>query len=92
MNYKERLKEIKKRLIEIEKRSVPINVPKIIDIYDSSYDMDSCLCTDSKNRFKKLYISEHEAEKVAKFLFDEQGIYLMVYPCPYSSGWHLSRR
>ena len=89
MEYKKRLKEIKKRLLEKEKR-FHIDIPRT-NIYDS-YDMDSCLCTDSRNHFKDLYISEHEAEKVAKFLFDEQGIYLMVYPCPYSSGWHLSRR
>jgi len=38
---------------------------------------------------KEIYVSELEAEKQAKFLQDEQGIFLMVYPCPYS--WHLSK-
>ena len=89
MEYKKRLKEIKKRMVQKEKR-VTRDV-SMMDMYNS-YNMDSCLCTDSKSYFKELYISEYEAEKTAKFILDEQGVYLMVYPCPYSSGWHLSRR
>ena len=81
-------------MLKKEKKIIPITDTigsSFQDVYDS-FDMDTCLCTDSKNRFKKLYRSEHEAEKIAKFIFDEQGVFLRVYPCRYSSGWHLSRR
>jgi hypothetical protein len=89
MEYKKKLREIKKELKKREKKVI-IRAKPVEEL--DYFDIDSCLCTDSRNRFKKLYLSEKEAEKVAKFLFDEQGIFLMVYPCRYSSGWHLSRR
>jgi hypothetical protein len=88
MEYKKRLKEIKQKIIEREKKSLKKKTKA--DIYEF-FDIDSCLCTDSKNYFKDLYISEHEAEKVAKFLLDEYGVTLFIYPCPYSYGWHLTR-
>jgi len=88
MEYKKRLKEIKKILIEKEKKTLKERI--IVDI-SKSFDMEFCLCTDSQNRFKDLYMSENEATKVANFLFKEQGITLFVYPCPYSYGWHLTR-
>ena len=86
MEYKKRLKEIKKILIEKEKKSLKRN-----SIKNSYFDMNFCICTDSKNQFKDLYKSEYEAKRVAKFLLEEQGIALFVYPCPYSYGWHLTR-
>jgi hypothetical protein len=89
MEYKKRLKEIKKILIEKEKKA--LNKSSTVNIY-GSFDMNFCLCTDSKNHFKDLYASKYEAKRVAKFLLNEQGIALFVYPCPYSYGWHLTRR
>ncbi len=47
-----------------------------------------CICTDSQNKIKDLYISERSAHKQEKI----SGKKLMTYPCPTTSGWHLSKR
>lgn len=88
MDFRKELKRIKKDMLTKNHQK-----PKksIVYEYNSSH-IDSCLCTDSQNRFKNLYFSEHEAERRAKYLFDEQGVYILVYPCPYRVGWHLTRR
>jgi len=88
IEYKKTLKRIKKKIEDREKKISKRVIPKIEDYYN---DLDYCLCTDRNHNFKKIYATEVEAEKQAKFLQDEQGIFLIVYPCPYSSGWHLSR-
>ncbi len=85
---KKSLKKIKMEIIEKEKKSRK-NIKPIYSEPLNSFD--SCLCTDRNYQFKKLYPTEKEAEKRAKFLFDEQGVYLIVYPCPYSLGWHLTK-
>ncbi len=87
MEYKKVLKRIKKDMIA--KKKLPKKRIKKIEI--EFYNSDYCLCTDSNHQFKKLYATEYEAEKRAKFLYDEQGIFLIAYPCPYSSGWHLTK-
>jgi hypothetical protein len=89
MEYKKVLKSIKKEIIGKKKKALR---DKSYTLIYNSFNLDSCLCTDRKNNLKELYSSEHKAQRVAKFLLDEQGIELIVYPCPYSSGWHLSRR
>ena len=88
IEYKKILKRIKKEIEAREKNISKRVIPKIEDYYD---DLDYCLCTDRNHNFKKIYATELEAQKQAKFLQDEQGIFLIVYHCPYSSGWHLSR-
>jgi len=87
MEYKKTLKRIKKEIKAREKKISKRVIPYIEDYYD----LDYCLCTDRNHNFKEIYATELEAQKQAKFLQDEQGIFLMVYPCPYSSGWHLSK-
>ena len=47
-----------------------------------------CTCTDSQNKIKDLYVSEKSAYKQAHL----SGKKLMIYPCPSTSGWHLSKR
>ncbi|NOZ91281.1 MAG: hypothetical protein GXO60_08370 [Epsilonproteobacteria bacterium] len=88
MEYKKVLKRIKKEIIAREKSSKKTVIKEINIEFDT---IDYCLCTDSNHQFKKLYPTEYEAEKRAKFLYDEQGILLIAYPCPYSSGWHLTK-
>ena len=47
-----------------------------------------CTCTDSQNKIKDLYVSERSAYKQAHL----SGKNLIIYPCPATSGWHLSKR
>ncbi len=89
MGYKKRLKKIKKCLI---KRERAIGSSISIRYTNNIYDTSDCLCRDNQNRFKELYNTEYEAQKRAKFLLDEQGVYLHIYPCRYSYGWHLTKR
>ncbi|MGP1520876.1 MAG: hypothetical protein ACTTIZ_05205 [Treponema sp.] len=51
-----------------------------------------CGCTDEKGSPKALYLSEKDAEKRAKIIFNEEGKKLRVYKCPYSNGWHLTHK
>jgi len=88
VEYKKVLKRIKKEIEAKEKKKSKRVISNIEYDYDN---LDNCLCTDRNHNFKKIYATELEAEKQAKFLQDEQGVFLIVYPCPYSSGWHLSR-
>ena len=88
IEYKKILKRIKKEIEVKEKKISKRVIPKIKDYYD---DLDYCLCTDRNFNFKEIYVTELEAEKQAKFLQDEQGLFLIVYSCPYSSGWHLTK-
>lgn len=88
MEFKKALKAIKKAMIEKEKASRSSSPPRKI-VEEEAFD--NCLCTDSQNRFKALYSTQAEAERQAKFLYDEQAIFLIVYPCPTSSGWHLTK-
>lgn len=94
MAYKKKLKIIKKRLLkkENEKRSIKryFDVPPLEDSYMNG--LDNCLCTDRKHQFKDIYESEHEAESQAKYLHDIFGLNISIYPCPYSTGWHLTQR
>jgi hypothetical protein len=89
MNYKKKLKIIKKEMILREQMLQKKTQFK--KAQEEIFDVDYCLCTDSNNQFKTIYATEYEAQKIAKFLYKEQGIYLKVYPCPYSSGWHLTK-
>ena len=88
MEFKKSLRRIKKVLLEKERCTYKPTVQIVEECFD---EFSTCLCTDSKQHFKELYSTEHDAEKRAKWLFDEQGINLSVYPCPYSSGWHLTK-
>ncbi len=81
---KKELKEIKKR---VEKRK-KISYSKKIT---SNVDLNYCLCQDRNYQFKTLYSTQRDAERVAKFIFDTQGVNLKIYPCPYSIGWHLTK-
>lgn len=91
MALKKKLKRIKKELLRREKESRR-KVSKLSIVYTKNiYDAQDCFCTDNQNRFKELYPTEYEAQKRVKFLLDEQGVYLSIYPCRYSYGWHLTK-
>ena len=94
MAYKKSLKIIKTKILEKEKATKVLkryfDVPPLMDEYQDR--MDSCLCTDSRHQFKDIYESEHAAENQAKYLNDMLGVTLLVYPCPYNGGWHLTSR
>lgn len=94
MAYKKTLKIIKTKILKKEKSQKKVKhyydvLPLDIEYLDKFGD---CLCTDRKHQFKDIYESEHEAENQAKYLNDIQGVYLLVYPCPYNAGWHLTQR
>ena len=94
MAYKKTLKIIKNRILEKEKSQKKSQYTDNTSRWSSEQiDMlDNCLCTDRKHQFKEIYISEHEAEKQAKYLNDMLGVNISVYPCPYNAGWHLTHR
>ena len=48
-------------------------------------------CTDSNGQYKDLYATEQAAERRATILYEEKGISLSVYECPYDRGWHLTK-
>jgi hypothetical protein len=48
-------------------------------------------CTGRDGQNKALYSSEEIAERRAYILYQEQGIGLSVYECPYYHGWHLTK-
>ena len=50
-----------------------------------------CKCTDANNQPKNLYNTREEAEKTRSFLKTSQNIALILYPCPHTTGWHLSK-
>ncbi len=49
-------------------------------------------CTDRNGNYKELYQTKTDAEKRAKILFQENHVKLSVYKCPYSNGWHLTKK
>ena len=50
-----------------------------------------CKCTDANNQPKNLYNTREEAEKTRFFLKTSQNTALILYPCPHTTGWHLSK-
>jgi|GEM_PF-3436539 len=83
------LKKIKENLDKKEQRYRYKNRTSIR--YFDCEDEFSCLCTDRDGEFKKLYKSYREALLVSQNIFDEFGLNLTIYPCPYTNGWHLSK-
>jgi predicted ATP-binding protein involved in virulence len=53
--------------------------------------INGCFCMDSREEFKYLYTTQKEAEKQIKHSLKTKRVKLLLYPCPYHSGWHLSR-
>ncbi|CAA0123071.1 Uncharacterised protein [BD1-7 clade bacterium] len=52
-----------------------------------------CLdCVSAVGESKQTYRNRQEAIMRADILYDEMGVDLKVYPCPYSKGWHLTKR
>ncbi len=82
---KKELKEIRKRVVD--KKNISYSKKNTINRDLNS----SCLCRDRNYQFKTLYPTQRDADRIAKFIFDSQGIYLKIYPCPYSVGWHLTK-
>jgi len=50
-----------------------------------------CHCSDAKGIPKNFYMTASEAEKVKKYVWEQRGTVLKVYPCPTADGWHLSK-
>jgi len=67
-----------------------IDALKKIEIQQTTPQIDSlpiCTCTDGRNKIKDLYASERSANKQAHFSSRK----LIIYPCPTTSGWHLTK-
>jgi len=58
---------------------------------DEIADTILCTCKDGKGEFKMLYETEALAQEQAEISKMQPGVSLKVYPCPYGSGWHLSK-
>jgi translation initiation factor IF-3 len=86
---KKTLKEIKAKL-EIRENRFKYKNRTAIKYFELE-DEFSCLCTDRNGEFKKLYKNYKEALIISQNLFDEFGLNLNIYPCPYTNGWHLSK-
>jgi len=50
-----------------------------------------CHCSDAKGIPKIFYMTASEAERVKKYVLEQRGTVLKVYPCPTEDGWHLSK-
>ena len=51
----------------------------------------NCFCLDSSENFKYLYSTKKEAEEQIKFTLKTKQIKLILYPCPFHCGWHLTK-
>jgi len=58
---------------------------------DDIVDTMLCTCQGGKGEFKVLYETEVLAQEQAEISKMKPGVSLKVYPCPYGSGWHLSK-
>jgi hypothetical protein len=70
-----------KTILALKEIEIQQNIPQI----DA---LPICTCTDSQNKIKDLYVSERSADKQAQL----SGKNLKIYPCPATTGWHLSKR
>ena len=48
-------------------------------------------CDDRNGKMKDLYETKVDAQRRADILFEEKGVLLSIYECPFSSGWHLTK-
>jgi len=53
--------------------------------------LDSCFCMDSRKEFKYLYKTKKDAQEQIAYTYQNKGIKLKLYACPYHCGWHLSK-
>ncbi|MEA2029170.1 MAG: hypothetical protein U9N49_09365 [Campylobacterota bacterium] len=84
MDFKKKLKKIKKRL--------PTKQTKMPHMAKEKQPMEAnCICKDKKGDFKKLYTTQDQAIKQAQEVWLSKGLKLKSYPCPYTLGWHLSQ-
>ena len=71
---------------EINTLTELIHIQKhVINIHDTNENI--CKCLDSEGNIKDLYISKSSAKKQTHF----SQVKLIVYPCPNTKGWHLSK-
>jgi hypothetical protein len=54
-------------------------------------EIQGCFCMDSRGEFKYLYSTKKEAKQQLEYTLKSKRIKLILYPCPYHCGWHLSR-
>ena len=55
-------------------------------------EIDACFCMESRGDFKYIYETKKEAEKQVEYSWRSKRVKLLLYPCPYHCGWHLSKR
>ena len=48
-------------------------------------------CTDRNGNNKDLYLTKNDAQQRADILYEEMGVLLNLYECPYNNGWHLTK-
>lgn len=54
-------------------------------------EINGCFCMDSRGEFKYLYNRKKEATDQIEYILKTKQLKLILYPCPYHCGWHLSR-
>lgn len=79
------LKTIKRHLLNQEEKNI------IEPIQNSLEQEPYCNCEDMHGNLKNLYLSQNKAQKEVKYLRETQQISLNIYPCPFESGWHLTK-
>ncbi len=59
-------------------------------ILDQSTQQD-CQCVDQNGKIKNLYATKADAESICIQVKNKQQISLVIYTCPSTDGWHLSK-
>ncbi len=59
--------------------------------YTPSSNCYECSWSNS-SKPKKLYPSEEIAQRRAEIIYQENGVRLRAYPCPYHDGYHLTKK
>lgn len=54
---------------------------------------DTCpYCRDRQGQSKQLYNTEDDARRRGNIIERERGVFIKVYSCPHTNGWHLTHR
>ena len=62
------------------------------DRHTSVVENANCGCQGRDGRDKDAYRTEEDALRRAEIIYEEEGIWLRAYECPYSEFWHLTSR
>lgn len=61
-------------------------------LVDHSIRKQCMFCTDRGLFLKDIYATKEEAQRTADWIRRSKKIQLSPYKCPYSHGWHLTKR